>query len=270
MVAGTINMNFVDLCNQNVSSYIYSKTYKSHFMNRTNSLFCKILLGLILLFPTFKSHAQHPRVAIINVSDTTLFHKHLGVTPLTNKMDTLDLHFDCTQYVNRELTRYLSPGHRVIFITTPDTLLSKNKSLNGAMGLKKKVKTWLASLKDKYEFVIYIQTDPSGGGLKGAGGLFTHGNPIKMQVSTFSTISFTAFSTSNQEIMEYFPGLESDNFPIKAYKFTKDIMTIDPEMIPYLKSELMKHLDYKIENFLTDTSLVPKEVFDKIKLSKTE
>jgi hypothetical protein len=239
-------------------------------MNRTNTFFCKILLGFILLFPALKALAQHPRVAIINVSDTTLFHKHLGVTPLTNKMDTLDLQFNCIQYVDRELTRYLSPGYRVIFITTPDTLLSKNKSLNGAMGLKKTVRSWLASLKDKYEFVIYIQTDPSGGGLKGAGGLFTHSNPLKMQVSTFSTIVFSAFRTSNQERMEYFPGLEADNFPIKGYKFTKDIMTIDPEMIPILKSELMKLLDYKIENFLTDTSLVPKEVFDKIKLSKTD
>jgi len=146
-------------------------------------------------------------------------------------------------------------------------------------GLKKTTKIWLASLKDKFEFVIFILSNSPGGMTGGmfmtnqafySSGLYTRGNPIKTGVATYSTIQFIIFRTSNSENLEYFAGMKAGTSPIKGYKFSKDIMTIDPEMLPFIKTELVKQLDYKIENFLTGTFLVPQDAYDALKLSKTE
>jgi hypothetical protein len=47
-------------------------------------------------------------------------------------------------------------------------------------------------------------------------------------------------------------------------------MSIDPEMLPVIKTGLVKLLDDKIEMFLTRSFLVPKDVYDEIKLSKAK
>lgn len=250
-------------------------------MNRIHLLLSKLSLVIFLLVPTVNIYAQLPTIAIINLSDSTLIHKHLGVTVFTNSTDTFDLQFNCKKYVDQKLIQFLSSKYTVSFITIPDTLLSKNKSIYNSWGLKKTVKSWLASLKDKYEFVIYIESCRPDAGIQRGGmfltnqtfyssGLYSRGNPIKSSAAAYSTILFLAFRTSNQEELEYYPGMKSSTQPIKGYKFSKERMSIDPEMLPLIKTELVKLLDYKAEHFLTGTYLVPKDAYEALKLSKTE
>jgi hypothetical protein len=249
-------------------------------MKRLLFLLSKLSLVVFLLVATAKTFAQLPNIAIINMVDSTIIHKHLGLTMFTNKVDTFNLKFNCQKYIDQELTKFLSPKYTVSFITIPDTLLFKCRSIFGFWGLKKTFKPWLASLKDKYDFVIYVEPCRPGGGIQGptfqtnqtfwGSGLYSHGNPIKSSAFVYSSIVFFVYRTSNQVELEYYAGYKSSISQIKGYKFSDDRMSIDPEMLPVIKTGLVKLLDDKIEMFLTRSFLVPKDVYDEIKLSKAK
>ena len=56
----------------------------------------------------------------------------------------------------------------------------------------------------------------------------------------------------------------------KQYQFSKDNVLIDPEMLPIIKTSLIKLIDYKLEFFLTYSYIMPDGDYNKLKLLKTD
>ena len=134
----------------------------------------------------------------------------------------------------------------------------------------------MARLKDQYDFVIFVETgeqvdimDPNKQKLCSAG-LYSRGNPGKSWVAVFNTNSFTAIRTSNLEIVNYDLSAMDYLLPINNYQFSKKDLLIAPEMIPLIRSELMKLIDYKLEFFLTDSYIMPDADYNNLKIQKWE
>ena len=245
-------------------------------MKKINILICKFLIICFLCFTTTNSFAQMTKIAVVNIMDTTLLHIHLGTTIFTNKTDTFSCQFNCKNYVEQQLLQFLSSKYTVSEISIPDTVLSKKGSIYDFWGLKKSVKNWVISLKDQYDVIIYVESSktmtagyPTNKPLISSG-LFSQGNPIKSWASAFSTVSFTAFKTPDAQRIEYGTGFIKPLKPIKGYKFSQDKISIDPEMIPIVKTELKTRLDEVIESFLTTSFIVPQDAYDNVKSTKSE
>ena len=245
-------------------------------MKKINTLICAFVLLGFFCIATTNSFAQKTKIAVVNIMDTTLLHIHLGTTIFSNKADTFNCQFNCKKYVEQQILYFLSSNYTVSEISIPDSVLSKKRSLYDFFGLKKSVKSWVMSLKDKYDIVIYIESSknittgyPSEKPLISSG-LFSQGNVIKSWASAFSTISFTAFKTPDASVIEC-AGYYVDRFKkIKEYKFSQDKISIDPEMIPVVRAELIARLDKEIERFLTISSILPRETFNRVKSTKSE
>ena len=249
---------------------------ETHNVKKANNILFKLVLVVLLILPVSNTFAQLTRIAVVNIMDTTLVHIHLGTTIFTNKTDTFDLQFNCKKYIEQELPRFLSSKYEVSVINIPDSILSKNGSIYDFWGIKKEIKSWISSYKDKYDLIIYVES--SKGQTSGypanhkllSSGLYSQGNPIRSWAAVYSTMSFTAFYTSNAKTIDYNTGYMLNFKTLKNFKFSKDKITIEPEMIPLIKAQLKKILDDVLENFLTNSYIVPKDAYDSVKSLKTE
>jgi hypothetical protein len=153
----------------------------------------------------------------------------------------------------------------------PFSLLSPNGSIYNSTEIKKEIQSWISNLKNQFDFVIFIETgeledamDPRKQKLK-ASGLYSRGDPTKSWVAVFSTIKFTLIRTSNSEIIDYdWSGMEY-LLPLKEYQFSREDLLIDPDMLPIIKTELAKLIDYKMEYFLANSFLVDIDNYDSLK-----
>lgn len=231
-------------------------------------LFINILINFFLFMPTFNTFGQLSRIAIINHVDSTLIHVHIGTTIFTNKTDTFKCNFNCRTYIENELPRFLSSKYTVSLINTPDSITSKNGSIYNFLGINKSAKSWIESLKDQYDFIIYVES--SGANISDktilSSGIYSRGFSFYI----YSTIYFTALKPGDFKKLDY----KSDG--MKFYKDVKDHnlfkkkAVVDPDIFPFVRSELIKLIDYKLEYFLTHSYLLPKDSYDKIKALKTE
>ena len=245
-------------------------------MKKINVLTFGLVFVSLLCVTTTNSFAQMKKIAVVNIMDTTLLHIHLGTTIFSNKIDTFSCQFNCKNYVEQQLLYFMSKNYTVNEISIPDSVLSKKRSIYDFFGVKKSVKSWVMSLKGKYDIVIYVESSknittgyPSEKPLISSG-LFSQGNVIKSWASAFSTISLTAFKTPDASVIEC-AGYYVDRFKkIKEYKFSQDKISIDPEMMPVVRAELIARLDKEIERFLTISSLLPRETFNNLKSTKSE
>lgn len=238
-----------------------------------------IRFSLLLIFAFLgcqNLHAKIRRIAIVNVIDTTLIHNHLGATIFTNKIDTFACQLNCKEFIDKELSRYLIEKYEVSFINMPDSLKAKVGSINNDWGyIKKAAKPWILSLKDKYDLVIYIENVPiSNFSLKNvvlqSNGLFTEGVIYRIYVYAYSTISFTAITTKDLDILDYEQGLMKFMTPIRRTEYFGNKIVINPVMLPLIKSKLEKLMDSKIEYFLTNSGLITKGDFAIMKVKKTQ
>lgn len=224
--------------------------------------FCKLTFIIILLVTGGKTSAQLSRLAIINLVDSNLIYKHIGYKIFPDKSDTFDCQFNCKKYINEELTRTLSSRFTVSLISIPNTLLSPNGSIYTLSEIKKEVKSWIASLKSQHDFVIFVEAgeqddymDPIKQKLKSSG-LYTRGNPANSWAAVYSTTKFTLIRTSNLGIVDYGWSEMDYLLPLKEYQFPRENLLIDPEMLPIIKTGLVKLIDYKLEYFLTNSFLL--------------
>ena len=236
---------------------------------------CKLAVLAFLLFQVDKTFAQQPsRIAIIDLADSNLIYKHVGLSSFKDKTDTLDCWFNCKKYIELELTRVLSTRYTVSLIQAPDKLIPADGSFYILLN-SNAVKSWISGLQHQYDFVIIVETgeeedlmDTKKQKLRSCG-LYTRGNPAKSWVAVFSTTRITAIRTANSEVLDYdWKGMDF-LLPVSEYQFSRQNLLIDPEMIPVISSALVKLLDYKIEYFLTNSFLVPNVEYDKLKLLKS-
>jgi len=245
-------------------------------MIQLNFLINKFVLVVFLIASTTTTFGQLSKIAVVNLMDTTLYHIHYGTTIFTNKIDTFDCQFNCKKYVEQEIPRFLSSKYEVSVINIPDSILSKNGSIYDFWGLKKAVKTWISTYKDKFDIIIYVESSKQfTSGYPGnhkllSSGLYSQGNPIKSWAAVYSSTTFQAFRTSDSETIDYYSAYKLHFKVLKEYKFSKDRIVIDPEMLPFIKTRLKEMLDVELENFLTKTFIVSKDDYDNVKLVKTE
>ena len=236
----------------------------------------KLSLLIFLIVSCEKSFAQNSRVAIVNLADSNLIYKHIGLTGFKDKSDTFNCRFNCKQYIDQELTRILSSRYTVSYLSIPNSLFQPNGDISNLLKNSKDAASWVTSLKDQFDFVIFIETgeevdlmDAKKQKLRSSG-LYTRGNPAKSWVAVFNTSRFTAIRTSNTEAVNYdLSGMEY-LLPITDYQFSRQNLLIDPEMLPLIKTYLIRLIDYKLEFFLTDSYIMPDAEYNNLKPVKTE
>lgn len=240
------------------------------------SRFCEFIGLIFLLFFVENTIAQNSRVAVINRADSNLVYKHIGFTEFQDKTDTFDCQFNCKKYIDQELTRILSTRYTVSFISVPNSLLAPNESAGNLLNSNKEIKSWITNLKQDFDFVIFVETGELDDIMETkkqklrSGGLYSRGNSSNSWVAVFSTINFTALRPSNSEVIDYdWSGMDY-LLPISEFQFPRQNLLIDPDMLPVIKTALIKLLDYKLEYFLTNSFLVPNVEYDKLKLMKPE
>jgi len=240
-------------------------------LKKTIINFCGLVFFIFLFVSVKASFAQSSRIAIVNVVDSNLIYKHVGYTIFKDKADTFDCQFNSKKYIDQELTRLLSSRYIVSILSIPTSLVSLNGNINDALIGNNEVGTWINSLKNQYDFVIFVETgeqddlmDAKKQKLRSSG-FYSRGNPSKSWVAVFSTCRFTAIRPSNLEAVNYdLSGMES-LLPITDYQFSRQNLLIDPEMLPLIRTALIKLIDYKLEYFLTDSYLLPDGDYNSLK-----
>jgi hypothetical protein len=252
---------------------MYSKEFQpKHMIIR----FCKLTFFIFLLVSGEKSSAQLSRIAVINLLDSNLIYKHIGFTQFKNKSDTFDCRFNCKKYIDQELTRILSSRYSVSLVSIPASLISPNGSIYTSSEIKKEARLWIAGLKNMYDFVIIVEADEQDDIMDQthqkiqSSGLYSRGNPVKSWVAVYTTTRFILIRASNQENLDYgWSGMDY-LLPLKDYKFSRENLLIDPEMLLLIRTGLVKLFDYKLQYFLTNSFLMPDGDYDSLKLLKTE
>ena len=245
-------------------------------LNQTVIRFRRMLLFAILIFPYAKALAQPSGIGIVNLMDSILIYKHVGLTGFKDKLDTFGCQLNCKKYIDQELTRILSSRYTISLISMPFSLISPNGNINISLNDNKEAQTWITHLKNQFDFIIFVETgeqddimDPKKQKLRSTG-LYSRGNPGKSWVAVFNTTRFTAIRTSNLEIVNYDLSGMDYLLPINNYQFSKQDLLIDPEMLPLIRSELIRLIDYKLEFFLTDSYIMPEAEYNKLKPVETE
>jgi len=233
-------------------------------MKSTNSLFFLILSALLFVCVVHSS-AQSTKIAIVSMEDTLLVNQHVGFTIFANFTDTLHLDLPIAMHVEQQLQKYLAPTYDISFIELPDSIIGNKKEIYGLWGMNKKIKKWISDSKDKYDYVIFtyntsipremnvIVPDKTSG---------LYSGPIYS--SYFTSISFLAFKTENMSDLKYYELGGKFMTQNKEFKLPKDKKSFTPEMLELIKVGFMKHLDSRIEHFLTKTFLVPQNRIDEI------
>ena len=237
--------------------------------------FCKLAILVFLLFQVDRTIAQQPsRIAIVNLADSNLIYKHVGFASFKDKADTFECQFNCKKYIGQELKRILSTRYAVSILPAPEKLIPVQGSIYNLMNSNNDVKSWISDLKNQYDFVIFIETgeeddlmDTRKQKLRSCG-FYTRGNPAKSWVAVYSTTRFTAMRTSNLELVDYDWKAMDYLLPISDYQFSRQNLLIDSEMLPVIKTELIKLLDYKMEYFLTNSYLLPNVDYESSKKMK--
>ena len=230
---------------------------------KTLNRFFTMVFLVFLLSQGEKTFAQPSRIAIINLADSNLIYKHIGFTTFKDKSDTFNCQFNCKKYIDRELSRILSSRYTVSSISIPNKLLSSNGGIYNPSGINNDVRAWISSLKNEYDFIVFVETGEQDDIMDTkkqklwSSGLYSRGTGTKSWVAVFSTARFTLIRTSNAEAVDYDWSAMDYILPIRDYQFSREDLLIDPEMLPIIKSELVKLFDYKMQYFLTNTFLIP-------------
>jgi len=232
------------------------------------TLLSKLTFSLILSISVAYSSAQTSKVAIVSISDTTIVHQHVGVTLFANFTDTLHLDIAVKQHIDEYLKKYLSTKYEVSIIDhLPDSVFSTRKGIsNDWTRLRKDVKKWLTSVKDQYDWVIFIDNRSIPREMNvlipdNTSGIYTRGK----YAAFYTTITFVLYRTSNLQETEYYYLGGKLIEQTKNFKLPEDKKTFTPEMLFTIKNGLIKYLDSRVEYFLAKTYLVPQNQIDEIK-----
>jgi hypothetical protein len=223
-------------------------------MRNSNSFHKKILL-LCLTLICLTLHAQTQKVIILSLEDTTIVHRHVGLTAFTNFKDTILRDIPLSKIIEEKLTGYLRTKFELHIIKVPDEI--KNK-VNGIWGYSKEFKAWIKEAQKGYDLLIVIDNNGASNEMTNSimppntSGFTSRGNSH----GVFTTISFHSTRISDNKKFEYYDG---DNMfmNLKDFKMPEDKRTFDLQMKETIKSEFIKHIDNRIKYFLVKTYLLP-------------
>jgi len=184
------------------------KYFKEFNLKRSFICYCKLSFLFFLFLFSKNTSAQLSRIAIVNLVDSNLIYKHVGLSGFKDRTDTFNCLFNCKEYIEEELTRILSSKYTVSLLSIPYPLLTPNGSIYNQTDIKKEVYSWISGLKNKYDFVLCIEAgeqddimDPKKQKIKSSG-LYSRGNPPDSWVAVFATTRFSLIRTSNQENLD--------------------------------------------------------------------
>ena len=252
------------------------KYFKEFSLNQSFIRFSKLSFLAFFFLSSEQTAAQLSRIAIVNLVDSNLIYKHVGLSGFKDKADTFNCRFNCKEYLGKELARILSSKYTVSFLSIPDKLLTPNGSIYNPTDIKKEVNSWVSGLKNKYDFVIFVEAgeqddfmDPKKQKIKSSG-LYSRGNPPDGWVAVYTTTRFSLIRTSNQENLDYDWAAMDYILPVKNYDFPREDVLIDPEMLTLIRKELIKLFDYKLEYFMTNSFLISGDDYEHLKVFKHE
>ena len=204
------------------------------------------------------------KIAIVSVADTTVLHRHAGLTVFSNFSDTLHLNFSIIHHLENKLQTYLTSSYFVTVVQLPDSVLkAKNGFFSSARN--KKVKQWIKNIKDQYNVAIVIDNMELPEILKfipnNTSGLLSRPGIL----SYYTTLTFNAYRTSNLNLLEYYQQGGEFLKPDKRFKLPEDKHSFTPEMMNLINEGFKSYLDSRVEHFLTKSYLVPQSKIDEIK-----
>jgi len=232
-------------------------------MRQTN-LLRQLTLGVMLLLGITYSSAQISKIAIISLEDTTIVNKHVGTIRFTNFTDTLNLHIAVKQHLEQQLIKDLSQKFQVSIINhLPDSIIYRQKTWGG---MTKNFKNWMTNMKDQYDLLIIIDNLTIPGEMNmmvpnNTSGLYSGSK----YMGFYTTITFLAYRTANLEKLEYYNLGGKVVTQLKTFTLPEDKRTFTPEMLVLIKDGFIKHLDSRVEHFLTKTYLMTQSDLDEIK-----
>lgn len=231
---------------------------------KQKNLFRELTLGIMLIISITYSSAQISKIAIISLEDTTIVNKHVGFTILTNFTDTLNLNIAVKRHIEQQLIKNLSQKFEVNIINhLPDSIIYRQKTWGG---MTKNFKNWITNMKGQYDLVIIIDnlTIPREMNMmvpNNTSGLYSGSK----YMGFYTTITFLAYRTANLEELEYYNLGGKLITQLKTFKLPEDKRTFTPEMFVLIKDGFIKHLDSRVEHFLTKTYLMTQSDIDQIK-----
>ena len=231
---------------------------------KQKNLFRELTLGIMLIISITYSSAQISKIAIISLEDTTIVNKHVGFTILTNFTDTLNLNIAVKRHIEQQLIKNLSQKFEVSIINhLPDSIIYRQKTWGG---MTKNFKNWITNMKGQYDLVIIIDnlTIPREMNMmvpNNTSGLYSGSKYMGL----YTTITFLAYRTANLEELEYYNLGGKLITQLKTFKLPEDKRTFTPEMFVLIKDGFIKHLDSRVEHFLTKTYLMTQSDIDQIK-----
>jgi hypothetical protein len=209
-------------------------------------------------------NAQTTKIAIVSVADTTVLHRHAGLTVFSNFSDTLHLNFSIIRQLENKLQTYLTSAYSVAVVQLPDSVL-KVKDGFFSSARNKKIKQWIKNSKDQYNVVIVIDNKELPDILRfipnNSSGLLSRPGIL----SYYTTITFNAYRTSNLNLLEYYEQGGEFLKSVKNFKLPEDKRSFTPEMLNLINEGFKSYLDSRVEHFLTKSYLVPQSKIEEIK-----
>jgi len=234
-------------------------------------LFRYFCISILLVINGVNLNAQTTKIAIVSLEDTTLVHQHVGLTAFANFTDTLQFKLATSKYIEKQLKKYLSSKYSASIVQLPEYAVNGKKELFDFWGgMNKNIKNWLISSKDQYDLVIFINNIQIPREMnilvqKNTSGVYSRWNMIGF----YTTITFSVYRTADLKNLEYYNLGGKVISPQKDFKLPGDKKTFTPEMIEVLKAGFKKHLDSRIEHFLTNTYLIAPDQLEMIKTETT-
>jgi len=240
---------------------------------KSKQLFLCLFLCSGSLFNMHIAHAQ-TKVAIVSAADTTFIHRHLGVTIFANFTDTLPINYSIVNYVEKKIQFYLNENYSMSVVQLPDSVLKlKNGFFSSAR--TKKVKQWIKSNKDLYDYVIVLENMslPDIYGLIPANtsGVYSKNAMFRSKpfCAYYSSITFYVYRSSDLKPLEYYNGGGELFVPIKKFNTPTEKNSFTPQMLDFIYEGFKGYLDSRVEYFLAKSYLLPQDKIDAIKAKST-
>jgi len=254
------------------------KIFIFEVLNHLNIIFMKskqLFLCLLLCISSFlnmvTSQAQ-TKVAIVSAADTAFIHQHLGVTIFANFTDTLPINYSIVNYLEKKIQFYLNENYSISVVQLPDSILKlKNGFFSSAK--TKKVKQWIKSNNDLYDFVIVLEnmTLPNDYGLipKNTSGIYSKSAMFRSKPFSayYSSITFYVYRSSDLKPIEYYNGGGELFLPIKNFNVPTEKNGFTPQMLDSIYEGFKSYMDSRVEYFLAKAYLLPQ---DKINAKKAQ
>lgn len=228
-------------------------------------------LFLILISTASLTLFAQPKMAIVNLMDSSLFHVNVGVTVFSNTMGEFSCGLNTKQHVNQNLLRLLSTKFTVEFISPEVKPVVEEDDEVYASYLPEKMnyKDWVKEHGSEYTYVIFVEnktwTDPSLNIPLSSNGLLTSKSAISDWAKVYSTVYFTGYHCPSSKKLRHDKSTWFYTRTIEDYKFMEENTLIAAEMLPVIHNKLVQLMDDRTEHFLIGTNLLSRLEVDNLR-----